>query len=154
MEGVAEYEIDCLVAPGTSSTKNICLSHAEVSGSTLYMMIRAPKALKTLKIFVGGLRQRDPGRYSIRHKELGRVSSSTRIHFKCLSSTCQSLNTQKVKFGGRSDGGFWAKKRRVLPAWDVVKPHAFLVERHVWLSCLLINRCFSTRFQINHSPQN
>ncbi|KAH7158590.1 hypothetical protein DER46DRAFT_648609 [Fusarium sp. MPI-SDFR-AT-0072] len=62
MEGVAEYEIDCLVAPGTSSTKNICLSHAEVSGSTLRTMSRAPKALETLKIFVGGLHQRDPGR--------------------------------------------------------------------------------------------
>lgn len=72
MEGVAEYEIDCLVAPGTSSTKNICLSHAEVSGSTLCMMSRDPKALETLKIFVGGLRQRDPGRYSIRPKELGK----------------------------------------------------------------------------------
>ncbi|KAJ0148849.1 hypothetical protein HZ326_8596 [Fusarium oxysporum f. sp. albedinis] len=104
-EGVAEYEIDCLVAPGTSSTKNICLSHAEVSGSTLCMMSRAPKALETLKIFVGGLRQRDPGRYSKDPKSCGRVSSSTRIHCKCLSSTCQSLNTQKVKFGGRSDEG-------------------------------------------------
>ncbi|KAG7407683.1 hypothetical protein ACKAV7_012347 [Fusarium commune] len=72
MEGVAEYEIDCLVAPGTSSTKNICLSHAEVSGSTLRTMSRAPKALETLKIFVGGLHQRDPGRYSIRSKELGK----------------------------------------------------------------------------------
>jgi hypothetical protein len=84
MGGVAEYEINGLIAPGTSSIKNIHLSHAEVSGSTLCMIVRAPKALETLKISVGGLWQRDPGRYSMRPKELGKSLLQHRNTLKVL----------------------------------------------------------------------
>ncbi|KAJ4257381.1 hypothetical protein NW762_008500 [Fusarium torreyae] len=72
MEGVTEYEIEGLVSPGTSNIKNIHLSHVDISGSTLGMVIRAPKALEEFKIVIGGLWQMEPGRFNIRPQTLGK----------------------------------------------------------------------------------
>ncbi|KAF9768201.1 hypothetical protein IL306_014533 [Fusarium sp. DS 682] len=84
MEGVAEHEIGALVSPGTSSIKNIQLTHTEVPGSTLCIIIRAPKVLETLKISVGGLWQKNPWLESVKHKELGKSLLQHRNTLKIL----------------------------------------------------------------------
>ncbi|KAF4336854.1 f-box domain protein [Fusarium beomiforme] len=64
--------------------RSIQLSHIEVPGSTLCFIIRAPKALETLKIPIEGLWQKNPWRESMRPKELGKSLLQQRNTLKML----------------------------------------------------------------------
>ncbi|KIL88794.1 hypothetical protein FAVG1_08043 [Fusarium avenaceum] len=72
MEGVFDHEVVDLVFPGTSNIRSIQLSHIEISGWTLSMIIRAPKVLEELKISTGGLWALDPGMFDIPCKTIGK----------------------------------------------------------------------------------
>ncbi|GKU01129.1 f-box containing protein [Fusarium langsethiae] len=72
MEGVMETEVNDLVSPGTSNIKNIHLTHCEISGSTLSKMIRSSKALKELRVSLGGLWHMDMGAWNIRPQTVGK----------------------------------------------------------------------------------
>ncbi|KAM0555773.1 hypothetical protein ACHAPJ_006169 [Fusarium lateritium] len=96
MEGVTEYEIEGLVSPGTSNIKNIYLSHVDISGSTLGMVIRAPKALEEFKVSIGGLWQMEPGRFSIRPQTLGKSLLQHRHTLRVLELDISDFDYREV----------------------------------------------------------
>ncbi|KAF4950914.1 hypothetical protein FSARC_13050 [Fusarium sarcochroum] len=96
MEGVTEYEIGGLVSPGTSNIKSIHLGHVDISGSTLGMVIRAPKALEEFKISIGGLWQMQPGRFSIWPKTLGKCLLKHRHTLKVLELDISDFDYREV----------------------------------------------------------
>ncbi|WZH48191.1 Putative f-box domain containing protein [Fusarium acuminatum] len=72
MEGVFDHEVVDLVFPGTTNIRRIQLSHIEISGWTLSMIIRAPKVLEELRISTGGLWALDPGMFDMPCKTIGK----------------------------------------------------------------------------------